>query len=134
MERSPPLSQEVRDCIEACQSCHAECLETVTHICVESGGRHTEPSHVRLMLNCAGICATAADFMLSRSAFHQQLCGLCAEVCEACADDCEQIGGMDRCVQACRSCAESCRRMAGGYVMSQAGRAAQRTTRPGSVT
>jgi hypothetical protein len=64
------------------------------------------------MIDCAAICATAADFMLHKSQFHHRLCGLCAEVCAACADDCAALDGMEDCVAACRRCAEHCRKMA----------------------
>jgi len=114
MQKMNGLPEAIRKCIEDCQECSAECFETAMHMCLESGGEHTEPRHFRLMINCAELCRTAAAFMLSRSAFHAPLCRLCAEVCEACARSCEQIGGMDHCVQWCRRCAASCREISGG--------------------
>jgi hypothetical protein len=81
--------------------------------CLESGGKHVEPTHFRLMINCAEICRTAADFMLSNSNLHARICAACAEVCDACAQSCEQVGEMDECIQACRRCADSCRKMSG---------------------
>lgn len=109
----------LRDCIEDCNDCSDICLnEAMTH-CLQKGGRHTAPEHMRLMLDCAGICRTAADFMLRSSAHHAPVCGVCADVCDACAESCEQLGDMDECAQMCRRCAESCRQMAG-----QAGKAA----------
>ncbi|RUL83555.1 four-helix bundle copper-binding protein [Tautonia sociabilis] len=107
-------TDSLRDCITECQSCHAVCTETVNY-CLEQGGRHAEPGHVRLLLDCAEICQTSANFMLRGSPLHVQTCAACAEVCEACAADCEQMGQdqpMRRCAEACRRCAESCRRMA----------------------
>jgi hypothetical protein len=68
---------------------------------------------MRLMLNCAEICQTSANFMLSNSAFSSQICKVCAEICDACAKSCEQVGGMEECARVCRECAESCRQMAG---------------------
>jgi hypothetical protein len=99
-------------CIENCLSCHKICLQMAMNHCLETGGDHTEPSHFRLMINCAEICQTSANFMLSGSDLHHLTCGVCAEVCRRCADDCERIGGMEECVQACRECAESCAQMA----------------------
>lgn len=95
-------------CIEACSHCHQVCLQTAMNHCLETGGKHVEADHFRLMMNCAEICQTSANFQLSSSHFQQRLC----EVCEACAADCEKIGGMDECVKACKKCAESCRKMA----------------------
>ena len=108
----PPMNQDMRRCIEACEQCHRICLQTAMNHCLETGGKHVEPKHFRLMLNCAEICQTSANFMISSSHLHQRTCEVCAEVCEACAMSCEQVGGMDECAQACHRCAESCRRMA----------------------
>jgi hypothetical protein len=80
------------------------------------GGDHAETSHIRLLLDCAEICQTSANFMLRMSNFHNQTCGVCAEVCEHCARDCERFEDdemMQQCAEACRSCARSCREMAG---------------------
>lgn len=108
------LTEEMRQCIELCQECHAVCLQTVQH-CLEKGGRHAESAHVTLLFDCAQICHTSEDFMLRGSALHTLTCGVCAEVCQRCADDCERMGDdqvMRRCAEVCRRCAESCARMA----------------------
>jgi hypothetical protein len=106
------MSSEMRACIDECQRCHSVCLGMAATHCLELGGRHVEPKHFRLMLACAEICQTSANFMLMMSEHHKRTCAVCAEVCEACARSCEQVGDMQDCVDACRRCAESCRRMA----------------------
>lgn len=107
------LNTDMQKCIQECLQCHQTCKqEAMTH-CLEAGGKHVEPAHFRLMINCAEICHTCADFMLSNSNVHARICAACAEVCDACAASCEQLGDMDECVQACRRCAESCAQMAG---------------------
>jgi hypothetical protein len=112
MRNQTAMNQDMQRCIEACVECHQTCLQTAMNHCLETGGKHVEPDHFRLMLNGAEICQTSANFMMSSSRLHQRVCGVCAEVCDACAKSCEQVGDMDECVQACRRCAESCRRMA----------------------
>lgn len=107
------LNQAMQKCIQDCLNCYRVCREMAMNHCLETGGRHVEPHHFRLMLNCADICETAADFMLSNSDMHAKVCGVCAEVCEACARSCQDIGDMEECVRACRQCAESCWQMAG---------------------
>jgi len=107
------IAQEMKQCIEACEDCHSMCLRTAMRHCLETGGKHVEPDHFRLMMNCAEICQTAGNFMLGNSSLHHRVCAVCADVCEACAKSCEALGGMDDCVNACRSCADSCRSMAG---------------------
>jgi hypothetical protein len=107
---------DMRTCIALCSECHQVCLETLTH-CIGIGGRHTEASHLQILLDCADICRTAEDFMLRHSERHGLTCGLCAEICERCAESCRRIGGddgqMERCRVTCRRCAEACRQMAG---------------------
>jgi len=105
---------EMQRCIDDCLSCHSVCLETVTH-CLEMGGRHAEPRHIRLLLDCAEICQTSANFMLRGSDLHSRTCGVCAEVCVRCAEDCEQFRDdpmMMACAETCRRCAGSCQEMA----------------------
>jgi hypothetical protein len=103
---------EMQQCIQNCQECHKVCLQMAMNHCLQMGGKHVEANHMRLMLNCAEICQTSLNFMLSGSEQHKLTCGVCAEVCEACAQSCAQVGDMDECVQACRQCAQSCRQMA----------------------
>lgn len=80
--------------------------------CLDVGGDHTEPRHFRLMMSCAEIRKTSAQFMLFGSMHHKHICGECAEICDECATSCEQLRDMQACVVACRRCAESCRAMA----------------------
>src|SRR5947208_9406441 len=103
---------EMSECIEHCTLCHKTCLEMAMNRCLETGGKHVEPEHFRLMMNCAEICQTSANFMLSGSDLHNLTCGVCAEVCRRCAEDCERVGGMQECVDACRRCADTCAQMA----------------------
>lgn len=87
------------------------------------------------MINCAEICRTAADFMLSNSDMHSHICVACSEVCRACAESCEQVGDMDECVQACRACMESCRSMGYGQELgNMPERAGQMGSNMGSGT
>jgi len=104
-------SSMMRDAIKACLDCHSMCVQTAMNFCLERGGRHVEQEHFRLMLNCAEICQTSANFMLSGSPLHARVCAVCAEVCEACAKSCEQVGDMRECVEECKRCAKSCRSM-----------------------
>ncbi|HYD96966.1 MAG TPA: four-helix bundle copper-binding protein [Noviherbaspirillum sp.] len=115
--QSASMHPAMQQCVDECLHCYRTCLQMAMNHCLEAGGPHTEPEHFRLMMNCAGICRTSAEFMLSNSPLHTVTCAACAEVCQACADSCERTGDMDECVQACRSCMESCRRMVHGSGM-----------------
>lgn len=116
MAQETRANETIERCIDECLNCHRICIETLNH-CLSIGGKHAAPKHIRLLLDCAQICATSADFMLRKSEFHSRTCGSCAELCAACADSCQEIGPhdrtMQRCAEACRSCGYSCRSMAG---------------------
>lgn len=109
------MNEEMHRCIQLCQDCHARCIQLIDH-CVTAGGRHANPTHLRLLMDCAQLCTVTADFMARNSAFHDRTCALCAELCRRCAESCEQIAGDDQlvkqCAELCRRCAESCDRMA----------------------
>lgn len=110
------ITEEMRECIQECQGCHEVCLESITY-CLEMSGEHADPRHIGLLLDCAEICQTSANFMLRGSGLHPYTCEVCAELCEACADSCEGFTDdqmMQQCADVCRSCAESCRAMASG--------------------
>ena len=106
------LSQQTKDAISALQHCHAICSSMAMTHCLEMGGEHARPQHLRLMLDCAGLCAFTADALGRKSQFHTRFAALCAEVCETCEKDCETLGDMEDCVQACRTCAARCRQVA----------------------
>lgn len=108
------IDPAVRDCIDECVRCHEVCLSTVPY-CLELGGRHAGEAHVTLLLDCASICRTSADFMLRGSDEHGRVCAACAAICQRCAEVCDQFVGdevMHACAEACRRCADSCERMA----------------------
>lgn len=65
------MNPEMEQCIQNCLNCHHVCYETALNHCLETGGKHTEPQHFRLMMNCAEICQTSANFMLSGSELHK---------------------------------------------------------------
>jgi len=107
-----PVKASVPD--SDCLDCHTMCLETVSH-CLQMGGKHADPHHIGLLLDCAEICQTSANFMLRQSSMHGRTCGVCAEVCLACAEDCEKFKDdeqMMACAEMCRQCASSCEEMA----------------------
>ena len=114
----PHQTQDMERCIALCQECHEVCLQTVSH-CLEKGGQHAEAAHIRLLLDCAEICETSANFMIRGSELHTETCRACSEVCQRCANDCRRLGNdpkMQECADVCRRCAESCAQMAGATV------------------
>lgn len=107
-------TREIHQCIDECTRCHGLCLETAHH-CLHLGGEHADAHHIGLLLDCAEICQTSANFMLRGSEHHAHVCAACAEICRACEQTCRSMADderMQQCADACRRCAESCERMA----------------------
>lgn len=109
------MNDSMRKAIQDSLDCAWACTETATH-CLEMGGKHADPQHIKTLLDCAEACRTAADFMARGSTLHGEACLLCADACLACAESCEAIdpddATMKACAEACRRCEASCRPMA----------------------
>ena len=107
--------QHMQNCLKLCQECHSICTATAQH-CLEMGGKHAEGEHIRLLLDCAEICQTSANFMMRKSPQHMSTCRICAEICLSCADSCARVNSQDlvmkNCEEVCRRCAQSCQQMA----------------------
>lgn len=127
----------MQDCIENCNRCHAVALETYNYS-LWLGGRYNESVHLRLLLDCAEISQTSANFMLRGSDLHRETCRACAVVCENTAQSCDHYTAtgagegapmsshsgpphiskdkpdeqLKYCAQVARECAKSCRAMA----------------------
>jgi hypothetical protein len=70
---------------------------------------------VGVLLDCADICQTSANFMLRGSPYHVVTCAACAELCRACEEGCRAAVRDEQlvhCAEVCAACAESCERMA----------------------
>jgi len=110
--RDTSQAPEIRECIRECETCHGVCLDTLNQ-CLGRGGPAADPEQLRLLLDCAEICQTSANFMRRNSALHVETCQACAAVCERCAESCEGDAdeALDACAAVCRRCAESCRQL-----------------------
>lgn len=104
---------ELHEGIKDSLDCYQICTETILR-CVTLGGKHAEPEHINLLLDCAKICSANADFMLRSSTYYPQICGICADICDECGDTCDRFEDvfMKECASVCRRCAEFCREMA----------------------
>lgn len=106
-------SEEVQECLKDSLDCYRSCSETIIR-CLIMGGKHAEYEHINLLMDCAKMCNTNADFMLRNSTYYPQTCGITADICDECADTCDRFEDdfMKECASVCRRCAESCREMA----------------------
>lgn len=113
MKRAP----EMETCIQDCLDCYRVCMETKNY-CLEQGGKHAEPEHIKTLSDCMELCKTSAHFMIKDSELHTGVCDLCAEACRKCAESCEKFEGdeqMENCAKSCRQCASSCETMAAAH-------------------
>jgi hypothetical protein len=66
-------------------------------------------------LDCAAICATAAQVVSREGPFSNLICSACADACQRCCKECQQHSGddlvMTRCAEECRKCETACREM-----------------------
>lgn len=107
------MSEELRRCIQDCLECANICEQTI-QFCLQQGGKHAAPDHIRMLRDCADSCLMSAAMMSRQSSFHSQHCQLCAEICHACAESCDKMGTdpqMKACADACRTCEDSCKKM-----------------------
>jgi hypothetical protein len=65
------MSAEMQACMDACHHCHITCLSMTTQHCLQVGGAHAAPDHIKIMLDCAQVCATSLDFMARGSDQHK---------------------------------------------------------------
>jgi len=113
MAHTQHRTRDTDTCMELCRECEQLCASTI-HYCLELGGRHSDPRHIQVLIDCADICGTSSRFLMRDSRFHAHTCRACAAVCDSCAHDCRQLGNdpmMLNCAEACERCAESCRKM-----------------------
>ena len=113
MQMPATPSDAMKACIDLCWECRATCQSTLYGHCLQMGGAHAAPDHVRLMTDCIEMCQTCADFMSRQSVMHTATCLACADVCDACAISCEQVGDemMLACADLCQRCGQACRDM-----------------------
>lgn len=107
VRRSRPRRQTDEDpMVECAKTCH----QTLTY-CLEQGGDHAQPDHVKTLVDCGDICTWTATLHHRQSEFVDQAMELCAEACKSCAEACEQFEGdetMQACAEACQRCYEHC--------------------------
>lgn len=104
----------MQECIDNCRKCYEACTKAITY-CLEKGGKHAEPEHIKVLMDCAEICRTNLSFMLRGSKQQASVSTACALVCRVCGTNCEAMAEDDEvmkdCAAACFRCAESCEAM-----------------------
>lgn len=96
--------------INACTSCHLACQETLAYHGDQTGGKQLSPQHIKRLMACIEICRTTANLLVIRAPLSDQICEICAHICEQCATSCHAIecDGMKECYETCKNCAAAC--------------------------
>lgn len=108
-----PVSPALQSCIDKCLQCYRICTQMASLHCLQIGGEHSQPGHIRTMLECAEACRVNAHFMLLNGAFARALGSLCADACRACAESCSMLEGMSDCIDICERTAACCETVVG---------------------
>lgn len=105
MNKTPnnSLLSLLAECAAACYHCANSCL----------GEKDVQmmTACIKLDMDCAQICTTAAGFVSRGSAHASHILKECAEICTQCAQECEKHTHMEHCrhcAEICRRCAEAC--------------------------
>lgn len=103
------LSRQTERTIAILLRCQAMCFTAAMTRHLEGLGHGVSgPQHVRLMMDCAAVCAFTASLLAHKSQFQSPVCTLCADICETCAKDCDQLENFEDCAAVCREAAAVC--------------------------
>ena len=112
MEVATTVSNTYDAAIEACARCSQACLEAF-EACMSNPGLESRAKVVKMLVECARACDTAAGEMASNAVFAREYAKICASVCELCAKNCDMFRDdhCRLCAEECRACAKECREM-----------------------
>ena len=104
--------QDHFDWMQKCLTCWKMCEKFISWSI--QNGKYV--SSINACRDTAEMCNQCIKFEAQRSPFFQQLCGVCAEICENCAAEIEKIKSakeiFSKTRNACRIFAKACRKVA----------------------
>lgn len=105
-------NMQYQTCIDACNKCSQLCYECF-RLCLTEPDVKAREHCITDLVDCAQICATAASSMAMRGHHVDQICSLCATICDECANECSKFSDQHSkmCADTCRQCASECRKM-----------------------
>lgn len=100
------LTELLNKCAGACNFCSTACMneKDVNNLL----------RCIRLDMDCAEICKSAAVLAERSSESLDIILPACAVICNQCAEECEKHHHMEHCricAEVCRQCAQACRQM-----------------------
>ena len=107
------LSQKETDCIRACHECAIACLQCAA-ACVKENDPKPMAACITADMACADFCQLAAAAIARGDTHANDVCALCAKICQTCATECgkHDMEHCKACTVACKRCADACTTMA----------------------
>ena len=107
-------SEHFKECAEACSDCQRECDRCAMHCAGMLS--HGKDHHMTMQtcMDCADVCAAAAQIVSRGGPFAMEICEACADVCKQCAAACRKHpddSKMAACAKECEACEKACRSM-----------------------
>jgi len=101
-------------CIETSLRCAAICNHCASS-CTQEDDVKMMARCIQLDMECAALCYASAQLMSLGSSKAEEMCRICAEMCDECGRECGKHKNehCQECAEICHRCAEECRRMAG---------------------
>ena len=101
-----------KSCIEACLKCAVLCNYCASS-CTKEEDVKMMSLCIQLDMECSAICYAAAQLMSLGSERANEICKICAGICETCAKECAKHNNLHckECSVACENCAIECRKM-----------------------
>lgn len=103
MNNFEEIIHTLNECVIACETCAAACLE-------EENVKKMS-NCIKLDRDCADICSLGVQLLARNSGLSESYIGLCADICSKCAEECEkhEHDHCRICAEACRKCEETCK-------------------------
>lgn len=104
------ITEKLQSCIDVCNKCAVECESCVKACLQESTNIRIMKRAIELDKYCAEICRLAAHYLSKGEAYVEEICQLCAKICDDCAAECKKYVNdhCKRCAEACNRCAAAC--------------------------
>lgn len=99
--------------VKKVQNCEAMCFSMMPKL-TERPDVSTRTNQIKLLHDCARMCASQAIYTVTKSQFDKPHAKFCAMVCETCGKECMKYRDpmSQHCAKVCLDCAEACRRYA----------------------
>lgn len=103
-------NEHYQKCIAAC----LRCVESCSQCCGSASDESKALRAACMRFDCAQICRLAIELMNRDSEFVEEVCGVCAAICEACSQEHARDANehCQQCAELCRRCASECRAIA----------------------